>query len=285
MYVGYTGDRKDMKKIAVVGLGIIGGSICGALTKAGYCVDGFARRAETIDFALQAGYIRAKGEDLAEYDVVFIAVPPKATMEYLGKGRFKDGALVMDICGVKSSLEKLVYSKPRNYRYVGTHPMAGKETSGISSASPDLFKNANLIITHSPQTDANDVKEAKEYAAAMGFGKIVECTAEEHDKKIALTSQLAHIVSNAYVKSPQVRHCDGFTGGSFQDMTRIAGVDERMWIELYMENQEFIVEELEGLIKHLSVYCDCLKRNDAEGLSETLKEGRLIREKIKRNND
>ena len=274
-----------MKKIAVVGLGIIGGSICGALTKAGYYVDGFGRSEASVQFALQAGYVRARGETLADYDVVFIAVPPKATMEYLDKGVFKDGALVMDICGVKSSLEKVVYSKPRNYRYVGTHPMAGKETSGIASASPDLFKNANLIITHAPQTEAEDIREAKEYALAMKFGKIVECTAEEHDKKIALTSQLAHIVSNAYVKSPQVRHCDGFTGGSFQDMTRIAGVDEKMWIELYMENKEYIVAELEGLIENLSVYCDCLKRNDAEGLAETLKEGRLIRETIKRGND
>ena len=119
----------------------------------------------------------------------------------------------------------------------------------------------------------------------MGFGKIVECTAEEHDKKIALTSQLAHIVSNAYVKSPEVKACDGFTGGSFQDMTRIAGVDEKIWTELYLENKDFILAELEGLIAHLSVYLDALKKGDAEGLSEALKEGRLIRETIKRGND
>ncbi len=274
-----------MKKIAVIGLGIIGGSICGALTKAGYIVDGFGRSEASIQFALQAGYVRAKGENLADYDVVFIAVPPKATIEYLDKGTFKDGALVADICGVKSSLEKVVYSKARNYRYVGLHPMAGKETSGIASATPELFKNANLIITYAPQTQEKDVAEIKEYANAMKFGKIVECTAEEHDKKIALTSQLAHIVSNAYVKSPEVKHCDGFTGGSFQDMTRIAGVDEKMWIQLYMENREYILSELNGLIQNLSVYRDCLENEDADGLSETLKEGRLIRETIKRGND
>ena len=163
--------------------------------------------------------------------------------------------------------------------------MAGKETSGIASATSDLFKNANLVITHAPQTKAEDVAEIKEYAAAMGFGKIVECTAEEHDKKIALTSQLAHIVSNAYVKSPEVKHCDGFTGGSFQDMTRIAGVDEKMWTQLYMCNQAYILAELDGLINNLSVYRDALKNNDAEALSEALKEGRLIRETIKRGNE
>ena len=274
-----------MKRIAVIGLGIIGGSICGALTNAGYEVDGFSRSRQSVDFALQSGYIRAKGENIADYDVVFIAVPPQATLEYLDKGVFKDGALVTDICGVKEILEKTVYGKERNYRYVGMHPMAGKETSGIASASPDLFQNANLIITHAPQTKKADVAEMKEYASAMGFGRIVECTAAEHDKKIALTSQLAHIVSNAYVKSPRVKNCEGFTGGSFQDMTRIAGVDEQVWTPLYKYNRENIVKELDGLIERLSVYRDALVEKDDVKLSETLKEGRLIRETIKRGND
>ena len=274
-----------MKTIAVVGMGIIGGSICGALTKAGYTVDGFGRSESSLDYAKTAGYIREKGKNLADYDVVFIAVPPQATLDYLDKGTFKDGALVMDICGVKEEPEKIVYSKPRNYRYVGTHPMAGKETSGISSATPNLFQNANLIITHAEQTKQSDVDEVKEYARAMGFGKIVECTAIEHDKKIALTSQLAHIVSNAYVKSPQVKGCDGFTGGSFQDMTRIAGVDERVWTPLYAHNRNNIVNELNGLIEHLTVYRDALTAENDDALTTALKEGRLIRETIKRGND
>ena len=274
-----------MKKIAVVGLGIIGGSICAALTKAGYEVDGFGRSSASVEYALKAGYIRNKGECLADYDVVFLAVPPNATMDYLDNGSYKDGALVTDICGIKKSLEELVYAKPRNYRYVGLHPMAGKETSGISSASSELFKGANVIITQAAQTKAEDVAEIKEYLFAMRFGKIVECSAETHDKKIALTSQLAHIVSNAYVKSNEVKGCDGFTGGSFQDMTRIAGVDEKMWTQLYMGNRERILAELNGLIEHLSVYRNALETNNAEALSEALKEGRLIRETIKRGND
>ncbi len=270
-----------MKKIAVVGLGIIGGSICGALTKAGYCVDGFGRSRVSVEYALNAGYIRKEGKDLSEYDVVFLAVPPYATMEYLQTAPFKRGALVCDICGVKEIMEKTVYEQPREYRYVGIHPMAGKETSGIASASPKLFQKANLIITRAPQTKQADVDEVKEYAWAMGFGRIVECTAKEHDKKIALTSQLAHIVSNAYVKSPQVKDYEGFTGGSFQDMTRIAGVDERVWTPLYACNRENVIAELSGLIEHLSVYLDALQTEDDEKLSMALKEGRKIRETIK----
>ncbi len=274
-----------MKKIAVIGLGIIGGSICASLSKAGFAVDGTDLDENNVLYAIKNGYIRAKAEDLSAYDVVFIAVPPTATLSILENTQFKDGALVSDICGVKECIEKAVYAKSRNYRYVGIHPMAGKETSGIRSASANLFNKANLIIVHAAATQEKDVDEIKTYAKAMGFGKIVECSAEEHDRKIALTSQLAHIVSNAYVKSEQVKGCDGFTGGSFQDMTRIAGVDEKIWTELYMCNRAYALEELEGLIQHLSVYRDALKNSEERALSDALKEGRLIRETIKRGND
>ncbi|MBE5746758.1 MAG: prephenate dehydrogenase [Clostridiales bacterium] len=274
-----------MKKTAVIGLGIIGGSICASLTKAGFAVDGTDLNENNVSYALNNGYIQKKAEDLTAYDVVFIAIPPAATISVLENTNFKDGALVSDICGVKEVIEKAVYKQPRNYRYVGIHPMAGKETSGIRSASATLFNKANLIIVHAAQTQTVDVDEIKEYARAMGFGRIVECSAEEHDRKIALTSQLAHIVSNAYVKSEQVKGCDGFTGGSFQDMTRIAGVDEKIWTELYMHNRAYALEELEGLIKHLNVYCEALKKGDDNALSDALKEGRLIRETIKRGND
>jgi prephenate dehydrogenase len=133
--------------------------------------------------------------------------------------------------------------------------------------------------------DLSALEEAREFSRLLGFGKIVECTAEEHDKKIALTSQLAHIVSNAYVKSSQVPHCDGFTGGSFQDMTRIAGVDEQMWTELYMRNRNHILKEIRGLIDNLSVYERAIAEGDEDGLRRALAEGKAIRRKIKRKND
>ncbi len=274
-----------MKKIAVVGMGIIGGSLAGALTKAGYTVDGFSRSKKSIEMALEKGYIQKAGDNLSAYDVVFLAVPPKATLDYLDKATFKDGALVTDICGVKQAMEDIVYEKPRNYRYVGIHPMAGKETSGIASASPDLFQGANIIIAVGKNTQTKDINEIKEYVTAMNFGRIVECTAKEHDKKIALTSQLAHIVSYAYVKSPEVHGSNGFTGGSFQDMTRIAGVDENVCTPLYAYNRQNIVSELSGLIEHLTVYLDALRSEDDEALSNALKEGRLIRETIRRKDD
>ncbi len=270
-----------MKKTAVIGLGIIGGSICAALTKAGYEVYGSDLQAKNIHYATEKGYIAGEATSLADYDTVFLAIPPRAAISILETANFRKGALVADICGVKEEIERAVYAKPRNYRYVGIHPMAGKETSGISSASAELFHMANLVIAVAPKTDEEALREIKEYAKAMRFGKIVECTAREHDEKIALTSQLAHLVSNAYVKSPTVNACEGFTGGSFQDMTRIAGVDERIWTELYMSNRTCILQELDGIIAHLTEYRDAIAKENEEELSNALKEGRKIREQIK----
>ena len=156
-----------MKKVAVIGLGIIGGSICASLTKAGIQVDGTDKDESAVKYALAKGYIQGIATDIFLYDVVFIAIPPMATISVLETEKFKDGALVSDICGVKSIVENAVYKQDRNYRYVAIHPMAGKETSGISSATPNLFEKANLIIAVSEHTKTEDLNEVREYAKAM----------------------------------------------------------------------------------------------------------------------
>lgn len=274
-----------MKKVVVIGLGIIGGSIAAKLSKEGYVVAGKDLNENNIAYALDKGYIQERATNLDIYDVVFIAVPPKATIRLLQSERFKDGAFVADICGVKSCIQEAVYQSPRNYRYVGLHPMAGKETSGIQSATLTLFDNANVILCKTDTLSKTDIDEAKIWLNILGFGKIVICSAEEHDKKIALTSQLAHIVSNAYVKSPQVQDYEGFTGGSFQDMTRIAGVDEEIWTSLYFLNRAYVLEELSCLIAHLEEYKVALEQADSENFKALLKEGRIIREQIRTSKD
>lgn len=270
-----------MKKTAVIGLGIIGGSICKALAGAGYFVAGRDIDKSTLARALKEGVVREEAQELSRYDTVFLAVPPRAALALLEEGDFKEDTLVADICGVKAEMEKAVYSRPRKYRYVGLHPMAGKETNGLSSSSADLFVGANLVVVLSRNTKESALKEVLEYAKAMGFGRITQCSAQEHDRKIALTSQLAHLVSNAYVKSPEVKDCEGFTGGSFQDMTRIAGVDEAMWSQLYLFNRENILSQLDGLIEHLSEYREAIFEGKEERLKAQLKAGRLLREAIK----
>ena len=224
--------------------------------------------------------IDAEASSYEGADVVFLALPPDATIRELQEGKFPDGCIVSDICGVKQAVEEAVYSAPRNYRYVGTHPMAGKETSGIASASRDLYRGKNLVITRSDRTDPAALELIRGLAKDAGFGRIDECSAKEHDEKIALTSQLAHIVSNAYGKSPQALDVIGFTGGSFQDMTRVGGVDELLWTDLYFYDREPLLHELSSLIDRLSEYREALAQDDRETMRALLREGRLAHDKF-----
>mgnify|MGYP001030799989 CR=1 FL=1 len=265
-------------KIGVSGLGIIGASLCASLKKAGYKVYGKNRSSEPLEYAFSHGMIDKAVQTYDDADIVFLALPPAVTVQELEGGVFKKGAIVADICGVKSVLEEVVYAKPHNYRYVGTHPMAGKETSGIRSASATLFSGANLIVTVCDQTDPAALAQIERLGKEMGFGRIERCSARTHDEKIAITSQLAHIVANAYGKSERAKDCAGFTGGSFQDMTRIAGVDEEMWSQLYLYNREPLLQETEGLISRLNEYRDALANGDGDKMRELLKEGRLAHE-------
>ena len=262
----------DMK-ICVAGLGIIGGSICLALKRAGYFVAGWNRSEKPLKYALQNKIIDERAENF-DYDVVFIALPPDATVNFLDTQVFKDGGVVADICGVKKFIEDAVYSKKRNFNYVGCHPMAGKEVSGIENAAEDLFDNANMVITKSEMTDKGALDLIKKLTQDMGFKYMVECSAETHDRKIAYTSQLAHIVSNAYVKDREIDSCLRFTGGSFQDMTRIAGVDEEVWADLYLKNAENLSKNIENLTNSLAALNDAIKCGDREKLVKILHDGR-----------
>ena len=268
-------------KIMIEGLGLIGGSMAKSLRRAGYSVDG-ADLPAVQEAAQKGGVIDAVAQSPRGYDVVFVALPPDAAMRFLDTAVFSDGAIVADICGVKGAPERCVYAKPRNYRYVGCHPMAGKEVSGLANASETLFDGASMIVVDHPKTDAQAVSALEELFRKMGFGLIRHCTAAYHDAKIAYTSQLVHIVSNAYVKSPTADGFVGFTGGSFQDMTRIAGVDEAIWSRLYMLNRAAAARELETLIGHLQQYLAAFRAADGEALSALLREGRLRKEHLDR---
>ncbi len=266
-------------KILIAGLGLIGGSIAKALKRAGYAADGFDRR-NVCRAAIKEKVIEKEACGCAAYDLVLVALPPDAAIAFIGDNQFKDGAIVADICGVKGALERFVYAESRNFRYVGCHPMAGKEVSGFENSCEDLFDGASMIIAENGRTDKNAVRELEALFGKLGFSRIVRCSAEYHDKKIAYTSQLAHIVSNAYVKSETADGYAGFTGGSFQDMTRIAGVDEKVWTRLYFLNRQNIAEELRGLICRLQEYESALVSGNEEELARLLREGRLRKEKL-----
>lgn len=266
-------------KVIVYGLGIIGASICASLKRAGYSVYGRNRSREPIEYALSHGMIDGAVSSYEEGDLIFLALPPTVAMRELDEGEFPDGCVVCDICGVKEEPERVVLSRERNYRYIGIHPMAGKATTGISSASETLFDGANLVIAVNEKTDSAALDLVKKVAKDMRFGKIIDCFAHEHDEMIALTSQLAHIVSSAYIADPLAACARGFTGGSFQDMVRVAPMDD-VWKELFLLNRKPLLSRIEHLRFRLSLYEDALRHGDEEEILSLIREGKTDFERL-----
>ncbi len=272
-------------KIQVVGLGLMGGSLCKAIRRyTDHTVLGMDLDEKTLEKALEQGAIHEIGtaETLSEADLAIVCLYPEGTIRFLldNGERFRKGGLVCDICGVKSAVVKAA-SGPLNrlgVRFVGCHPMAGREFSGFDYAKADLFENASFILTPDEHTDPSAVAELEAFARSIGFGQTVTASLEEHDRIIAATSQLAHVVSNAYMKSPTLQKEAGFSAGSYLDLTRVAKLNEEMWTSLFLLNREALLYEVDTIMEHLSQYRDALNRQDAPGLRELLKEGRLLKE-------
>lgn len=266
--------------IAVVGLGLIGGSFCMHIKKrTNDTVLGLdnnpdvlqeALRTRAIDRAVVAG-------ELGEADWIIICLYPQQTLQFIEENvcYFSKQALIIDACGVKGFLcrktERILLEK--SLHYLSIHPMAGKERSGFFHASDALFIGADLILIRSQTTNVMVLEMVQKYCKTLGFGKQTVTDADTHDKIIAYTSQLAHIVSNAYVKSNTAELSLGYTGGSYQDLTRVALLNAPMWSELFMCNQEYLLNELRILCKNLSQYCEALENKDKEYLEKLLQEG------------
>ncbi len=270
--------------ILVVGMGLIGGSLCKALKKYTYhTVTGCDRNKDIEIQALrEAAVDRTFDGSFDGYDVAVIALFPEAAEKFFAENAAKmdKKTLVTDVCGIKGEFSQRMKktAEENGLRYLGIHPMAGKEFGGYYNSTAELFVKANFIIAPFEDSSADDVKLLRELAIEIGAGKIVETTPDNHDKMIAYTSQLAHIVSSAYVKSPELGLECGFSGGSFQDMTRIATMNEKMWTDLFMQNRENLMFELGILIENLKKYNEALKNSDCERLSALIAEGRELKE-------
>lgn len=271
--------------ILVVGLGLIGGSVCKALKKytthfvAGSDINRDIEFAALRDVAMDEAF----DGDYSSFDLIIMALFPDAAEAYLREniGKMPEKALITDVCGIKGvfseRLRKL--TEDNGLRYVGIHPMAGKEFGGYHNSSADLFQKANFIIAPFEDSREEDIELLRRLSSEIGAGKIVVTSPANHDKMIAYTSQLAHIVSSAYVKSPELELECGFSGGSFQDMTRIATMNERMWTDLFMQNRENLLFELDTLIENLSKYSEALRSADSEEMLRLIAEGRQLKEK------
>lgn len=271
-------------KILVVGLGLIGGSICKALKKYTYHTVSGCDLNHDIEFAAlrDVALDNIFDGNYEDVDLIIISLFPEATELFFREnaGKISKKTLITDVCGIKGAFSQRMreIANKNGLRYVGIHPMAGKEFGGYYNSTADLFVKANFIIAPFEDSSEGDVLLLQNVAKEIGAGKIVVTTPENHDKMIAYTSQLAHIVSSAYVKSPELGLECGFSGGSFQDMTRIATMNEKMWTDLFMQNREHLLYELDTLISNLSKYSDALKRSDADTMKALIAEGRELKE-------
>ncbi|MBQ8344868.1 MAG: prephenate dehydrogenase [Clostridia bacterium] len=272
--------------VGICGLGLIGGSMAKAYKEAGHTVLGFDADEATLGFTRLAGITDGDltEDSVAACDLLFIALYPQGAIRYLKEiAPYVDShTLVMDLCGTKKEICEVGFSlaAQHGFRFVGGHPMAGTQYSGIKYAKSTLFKGAPMVLVPPVFDDIALLDGIKQVLAPARFGKFSVTTAEEHDRMIAFTSQLAHVVSNAYVKSPTAQHHKGFSAGSYKDMTRVAWLNETMWTELFLENKEPLLFEIDSIIASLTEYREAIAQNDADRLRSALREGRLAKEKV-----
>ncbi len=272
--------------VGIVGLGLIGGSFAKAYHAAGHTVLAFDIDRSTYDFAVLSGTVNGPltDETLSTCDLILIAVIPSAAVDYLKHHAAHIGPkpVVIDCCGTKRVVCAACFplAKEHGFTYLGGHPMAGTHNSGFKYATPTMFHNAPMVLVPENHNDIQLLSRVKDLLAPAGFSRFSITTAEQHDEMIAFTSQLAHVVSNAYIKSPTAGLHKGFSAGSYKDMTRVAWLAPRMWAELFLENKEYLMTELNTLIDNLRQYQDAMERNDLPGLVQLLDEGRKRKEEV-----
>lgn len=273
--------------IGIVGLGLIGGSIAKSIkqntshkvfgTDIQESVVCLAKLLEAIDDDLTDDF-------LPQCDIVIVALYPNDTINYIQAHAhsFKKGCVVTDCCGVKQMVcDALQDTAVQNdFVFIGSHPMAGLEFSGFKYSCNQLFNNASMIMTPSSATPLELLEAMKKFWLSLGFANITLCSPAEHDRMIAYTSQMAHVVSSAYVKSSLAHKHKGFSAGSYHDMTRVAKLHEKMWTELFFENKDNLINELDGLIERLVEYSDALKSGNRGSVEKLLQDGRIIKESI-----
>ncbi len=273
--------------VGVVGLGLMGGSAAKALQeRTDHTVWGFDRNPDVMKMALESGAIDAPlTEDrLGLSDIVLVALYPRDAVDYITAQApyLKKGAAVVDFCGVKRPVceAHAPLLRKHGFTFVGGHPMAGVERSGFASASGSLFSGASMVLTPGPDLPPGTLSDLRSFFLSLGFGSVKLSTPDEHDHIIAYTSQLAHVLSSAYVKSPSALRHRGFSAGSFQDMTRVAWLNEGMWTELFLSNREYLADEVQGLANRLEEYAGAIREGDGDRLRRLLWEGRLRKEEV-----
>lgn len=274
------------QNIVIVGLGLIGGSLAKAFQKYSACtVTGTDRDPEVLRAALACGAIdRVAGdEELQNADMLFLCLYPQADIDFIREHgtKIRPSCIVTDTCGIKTEicahLPKL--AAQFGFTFVGGHPMAGKEQNGFAASDADLFDGASYIIVPCG-APMRAVDTLKAIAIELGFGGTVVTTPEHHDAMIAYTSQLPHVLACAYVMSPRCPEHNGFSAGSYRDVSRVARINETLWTELFLDNADALTTELDILIENITRISSAVRQRDADALRGLLRQGREIKERL-----
>ncbi len=273
-------------KTGIVGIGLIGGSMAKAYKEAGHEVYAADKDSAILEMSQLAGVTDGElnADTIGECDLILLCIYPGASVKWLEDNAqyIAKTAMVIDCCGVKRKVCEPCFAIAEKYgfTYAGGHPMEGLQNSGYKYSRADLFKGASMVIVPPNYEDIELLERIKNILAPAQFGRITVSNAEEHDRIIAFTSQMAHVVSNAYIKSSTAKTHKGFSAGSYKDLTRVAKLDEVMWTELFLDNADNLVAELDGLIASLKEYRSALESGDADTLQKLLAEGRRLKEEV-----
>lgn len=272
--------------VGILGLGLIGGSLARAYAIAGHTVLAAEKDQTIFSFARLAGAVHGAldADTIGSCELILLAIYPEGSAAWLeenGKYVCRD-ALVLDCCGVKSAVCARCFPVAAQYgfTFVGGHPMAGTQYSGFKYSRADMFRGAPMVLVPPRYDDMQLLDRVKTALEPCGFGSFSVTTAEEHDRMIAYTSQMPHIVSNAFIKSPTANAHKGFSAGSYKDMTRVAWLNPQMWAELCMDNRTHVLFELDHYIRCLTAYQQALEAGDIPRLTALLDEGKRRKEEV-----
>ena len=272
--------------VGILGLGLIGGSMARAYAMAGHSVLACEKDDQMLQFAMLSGAVHGKltCETIPACDLILLAIYPDGSAVWLEEHAhcISKNALVMDLCGIKREICRRCFPLAEQYgfTFVGGHPMAGSQFSGFKYSRANLFSGQPMVLVPPRFDDISLLERCKQLLEPCAFGRFSVTTAEDHDRMIAFTSQMPHILSNAFIKSPTAKNHKGFSAGSYKDLTRVAWLNPQMWAELFLENRDYTLSELDIYIENLRAYQAALKNNDLETLTALLEEGKRCKEEV-----
>ena len=272
--------------VGILGLGLIGGSLARAYSIEGHTVYAADQDEHVLSFAMLAGAVHGilDEETIPCCDLILLAIYPSGSAAWLEKHSplVSSRTLVMDCCGIKKEICSRCFplAKEYGFTFVGGHPMAGSQFSGFKYSRADMFEGAPMVLVPPVFDNIELLDMVKQYLEPCHFGSFSVTTGENHDKMIAFTSQMPHILSNAFIKSPTARTHKGYSAGSYKDLTRVAWLNPHMWAELFLENQENVLFELDYYIESLKAYRDAVAAQDLNTLVQLLAEGKKRKEEV-----